>query len=118
MEIMKESRENVVGLHVTGTLHEKDYTELLPRLEDLFRKHGKLRMLFYADPDFRGWDMSAAWQDAELGFRHASDFERLALVGAPQWVVWCVRMSAFLLKGEVRIFQAEALEEAWNWVKS
>ena len=72
IELMKESTENIVGLHVTGMLHEGDYAEFLPKLEDLFRKNGKQRVLFYADPDFRGWDMSAAWQDASLGFRHAA----------------------------------------------
>lgn len=117
IEVMEESVGAVVGLHVTGTLHEKDYEELLPRLEDLFRQHGKLRVLFYADPEFEGWDLSAAWQDASLGFRHLADFERLALVGAPDWVVWCVRLSAFLFKGEVRIFSADRLDDAWRWVK-
>lgn len=117
IEVMDESSGAVVGLHVTGTLHEKDYEALLPKLEDLFQKHGKLRVLFHADPGFRGWDLSAAWQDAALGFRHASDFERLALVGAPDWVVWCVRLSAFLLKGEVRIFPAGQLDAAWRWIK-
>jgi hypothetical protein len=106
-----------VGLRVSGTLHEADYAELLPKLEDLFRQHGRLRLLFYADPEFHGWDMSAAWQDAALGFQHGADFERLALVGAPEWVVWCVRLSAFLIKGEVRVFPGDALDEAWSWIQ-
>lgn len=59
IEVMEESSGAVVGLHVTGTLNEKDYEELLPRLDDLFRDHGKLRVLFYADQEFQGWDLSA-----------------------------------------------------------
>jgi len=117
IEFMKESSAGIVGLHVTGMLHESDYAEFLPKLEELFREHGKLRVLFCADSDFRGWDMSAAWQDASLGFRHAADFERLALVGAPEWVVWCIRLSAFLFKGEVRVFSADELQDAWRWLR-
>ncbi|MYM57115.1 STAS/SEC14 domain-containing protein [Thalassovita mangrovi] len=117
IEFMEGSEGATVGLRVTGKLHEQDYAELLPKLEALFAEHGKLRILFYADPDFQGWDMSAAWQDAALGFRHASDFERMAMVGAPDWVDWCVRLSAFLFKGEVRIFEADQLDEAWTWIR-
>ncbi len=118
IDIMEESTGSILGLHVSGTLREADYEQLLPELEKLFQEHGKLRILFFADQDFRGWDLSAAWQDASLGFRHAADFERLALVGAPEWVVWCVRLSAFLMKGEIRIFPADQLEDAWRWIRS
>ncbi|MGC9420360.1 MAG: STAS/SEC14 domain-containing protein [Rhodovulum sp.] len=116
IEIMERSRGNLVAVHVTGRLHQSDYEAFLPRLEALFRDHGTLRLLFYADEGFEGWDMKAAWADAALGFGHMADFERLAVVGAPDWVVWCVRLSAFLFKGEVRIFPGEALEEAWDWI--
>lgn len=95
IELMRESSAGIVGLHVTGTLHESDYAESLPKLEELFREHGRLRVLFYADSDFRGWDMSAAWQDAYLGFRHAADFERLALVRAHAITEFCVRLGEF-----------------------
>jgi hypothetical protein len=118
IKVMDGSTGNVLGLRVTGRLHAADYDALLPKLEDRFREHGKLRVLFYADDGFEGWDLKAAWDDTALGFAHASDFERLALVGAPDWVVWCVRLSAFLFKGEVRIFPREALGDAWAWVRA
>lgn len=117
IRFMEQSRGNVVGLQVTGTLHEEDYAAFLPKLEELFREHGKLRVLVYADPEFRGWDLSAAWEDASMGVRHAADFERLALVGAPDWVAWAFRLSAFLMKGETRIFAADQLDDAWRWVE-
>ena len=118
IEIMPESSGNVVGIHVTGTLHEADYRQLLPKLEDLFRKEGKLRILFCADERFAGWDMKAAWDDASFGFGHLAEFDRMALVGVPSWVEWCVKLSAFLFKGEVRIFPAKELDAAWNWVRT
>ncbi|MBN2905506.1 MAG: STAS/SEC14 domain-containing protein [Rhodobacteraceae bacterium] len=114
---MPESTGNIVGIRASGTLHESDYTVLLPLLEQRFRDHGKLRILFYADADFKGWDIKGAWQDASFGFSHAADFERMALVGAPDWVVWCIKLSAFLIKGEVRIFAADELDAAWDWIK-
>jgi hypothetical protein len=116
-EVMDRSHGNVVGIRATGRLHEADYRKLLPELERLFAEHGKLRVLFDASRGFEGWDMAAAWDDAAFGFTHASDFERLALVGAPDWVEWCVRLSAFLMKGEVRLFPADGADEAWAWLE-
>lgn len=117
IEVMPRSAGNIVGLRVGGTLHAADYDRILPMLEDLFHKHGKLRVLFCAGADFKGWDLKAAWDDASFGFGHVADFERLALVGAPEWVEWCVKLSAFLFKGETRIFPADALDDAWAWIE-
>lgn len=117
IEIMKRSEGPIIGVHVTGMLHEADYRTFLPALEERFREHGKLRVLFYADQGFEGWDMRAAWDDMSLGLQHASDFERLAVVGAPDWVNWCMKLSGFLMKGETKVFDRDALEEAWDWIK-
>lgn len=118
IEMMERSSGCVVGLRATGTLHDRDYRELLPMLEGLFTEHGTLRVLFYADPGFEGWDLKAAWDDAALGFGHASDFERMAIVGAPDWVEWCVKLCAFLFKGEVRLYAADDLDSAWVWLEA
>jgi len=117
LQLMEGSGGKVVGIQAGGKLTEADYKDLLPKLEERFRKFGKLNVLFYADESFEGWNMEAAWEDTSFGFAHISDFERLALVGAPDWVVWCVKLSAFLFKGEVRVFEASELQSAWDWVR-
>ena len=118
LKIMKESEGPVVGIRASGLLHEEDYTTLLPALEARFDTYGKLRLLFFPDRDFEGWDIRAAWADMSFGLKHASDFERLALVGAPDWVVWCLKLSAFRMKGEVGVFDGDAFEAAWAWVRA
>ncbi|MCU4651472.1 STAS/SEC14 domain-containing protein [Roseibacterium sp. SDUM158016] len=117
LQIMEGSEGKVVGVRAGGKLTEADYKDLLPKLQERFSEFGRLNVLFYADETFEGWNMEAAWEDASFGFAHIADFERLALVGAPEWVVWCVKLSAFLFKGEVRIFDAGALDAAWAWVR-
>lgn len=117
LSLMDGSEGHVVGIRAGGKLTEADYKAILPELEALFREHGTLDVLFFADETFEGWDMEAAWEDASFGFAHVSDFRRLALVGAPDWVVWCVRLSAFLFKGEVRIFDAGEIDAAWRWIR-
>lgn len=117
LQIMEGSEGKVVGIRAGGRLTEADYKDLLPKFEERFLEFGKLNVLFYADETFEGWNIEAAWEDTSFGLAHISDFKRLALVGAPDWVVWCVKLSAFLFKGEVRIFDAAELDAAWTWVR-
>ncbi|MHA1564890.1 MAG: STAS/SEC14 domain-containing protein [Alphaproteobacteria bacterium] len=119
IEVMSESSGNVVGVRATGKLTDTEYKEvLIPKLEALFNQHGKLDVLFYMDEAFVGWDLDAAWDDASYGLKHRADFDKLAVVGGPTWVEWCIKLSGFLMKGEVKIFAADQLDRAWDWIKS
>lgn len=118
IEFMPESTGNMLGIKATGKLTDADYKKILiPKLEEVFAKEGKLNILCHMDKGFEGWDLEAAWDDASFGLRHRSDFERMALVGGPAWVEWCAKLSGFLMKGEIRTFPKERMEEAWAWIK-
>jgi SpoIIAA-like len=119
IEIMKESTGNIVGIHATGMLTTTDYDQVLvPKLAELSQTFDTLRSLFYMDRDFKGWDLSAAWANTKLDFRFRGHLERVAIVGAPTWEEWCVRVAGLVMKGELETFRAEQLEDAWEWVKS
>ncbi len=118
-EFLPESAGNVVGIRVSGKLTDADYKQvLIPRLQALFSQHGKLKLLFHMASSFEGWDLSAAWADASYGLEHRADFDKLAVVGGPTWVELCIKLSGFLMKGEIKLFPAEELESAWAWLKS
>lgn len=119
IEIMKESAGNVVGIRATGMLTTADYDQVLvPKLVELSQTFDALRALFYMDRDFKGWDLSAAWANTKLDFRFRGHLEKVAIVGAPAWEEWCVRGAGLVMKGELRTFRAEQIEDAWAWVKS
>jgi hypothetical protein len=111
---------NIVSLTASGKLSRADYQRaLIPRLESLIEKHGKLRVMFLLDETFRGWDLSAAWDNTCFDFRHRNDFEKVAVVGAPKWEEWCVKWLAYpLFKGELRTFRGRDLDAAWNWIRA
>jgi hypothetical protein len=117
-EIMPESHGAVVGVRARGTLTDDEYKSvLIPALEKAFAGEGKLRVLLLFE-DFEGWEMQAAWDDAVFGMTHRKDFERLALVGAPSWVEWGMRLFAPMMSGQVRSFPAGEAGEAWKWVEA
>lgn len=117
IEFMKESHGDTLALRVSGTLTEDDYASvLIPKLEALLQEHGKLKVLFYMDEGFAGWEPGAAWDDAKFGVKHRADFAKLAVVGGPRWVDWCMKLSAWIMEGDVRTFDGDRLGDALDWI--
>ena len=72
IEFLSEGTGKVLGVKATGTLTNADYKDvLIPRLEKMFAEFGRLRILFYMDEGFTGWDLSAAWDDAAIALKPA-----------------------------------------------
>ena len=118
LEVMKESEGNTIGFRATGKLTRKDYDEVLaPRLAALAQQFGSVRALVYMDDGFKGWDLPAAWANTKLDMHHRGDLAKVAIVGAPVWEEWCVRMASLLMKGELRTFRSGELQAAWDWIK-
>ena len=119
IEFMHESSGNFLGIRAGGRLTEDDYrSRLVPRLEALIERFGRIRVLFYMDETFRGWGFRSAWANTILDVRHRADFERIAVVGAPAWEVWCLKLAGLLMVGEIRTFSSRRLQEAWDWLRA
>lgn len=117
IEFMDESTGKFLGIRASGTLSDADYENvLIPKLDELFDTHGKLDVLVFLDDSFQGWDMHALWDDASFGMKHRADFEKLALVGGPDWIHRGVKAFRFLMKGEIRTYPSDQIESAWQWV--
>ena len=70
IHIMQESQGKIIGLRATGKLTDQDYKEvLIPSLESLIHKHGKIRLLCFMDEDFAGLEPGAIWDDAKFFLR-------------------------------------------------
>jgi hypothetical protein len=119
IEFMNESSGNAIGIRASGKLTKTDYdTILIPRLTELFKTCGQLNVIFYMDDTFEGWDLEAAWDDASYGLMHRADFDKLAVVGGPAWIDWCIKLGGFLMKGEIKVFPPEQLDQAWKWIRT
>jgi hypothetical protein len=118
-EVMPESRGNLLWLKASGKLTHADYAAvLIPRLESVIREHGRARVLFQMDPDFRGWELGALWDDVKFDLKHLKDFEKVAVVGANRWLAAATKLFAHLMRGEVKTFGPEQLAEAWVWIQA
>ncbi|MEJ2375245.1 MAG: STAS/SEC14 domain-containing protein [Pseudolabrys sp.] len=115
-----QAPDGIVEVRAGGKLTRADYKDvLLPRRDALIAASGKLNVLFQMDETFTGWTLDAAWENTVLDFRHRGDFAKIAAVGARQWEDWCVKFAASLLmRGELRSFRREQLEQARAWLKA
>ena len=106
----------VLGFKVSQKLTAEDYEKvLIPTIEARLKEDGKVRVLIEWGEDFEGWSAKAMLDDARLGFTHWNDFEKLALVGAPHWVDFFMKLFGKVSKGAVKTFDADAYEQALAW---
>ncbi|MEO8204985.1 MAG: STAS/SEC14 domain-containing protein [Chthoniobacterales bacterium] len=116
--ILQESEGKVLIIEASDKLTAKDYEDIfIPKIDQLIQQFGKIRVLFYLNDSFDGWEFGAMWDDAKFGLKHKNDFERVAIVGGPRWVAWIAKLSSHFMHGELRNFDNLSLKEAISWIK-
>lgn len=117
IEQMTDLPAGTLGFRAHGQVTAADYENILvPDVEAAFALNPKLRMLYHLGEDFTGFDPGAMWDDAKLGFRHFSGWERVALVTDVAWLRAGVHALGFAMPGEFRMFRNAQLEEARAWL--
>lgn len=107
----------VLGFRARGQVTAADYENVLvPDVEAAFALKKKLRMLYHAGEDFTGFDAGAMWDDAKLGIRHFSGWERVALVTDVSWLRAAAKAMGFAVPGEFRLFANAELAQAREWL--
>jgi hypothetical protein len=117
IHVMPE-RDGIIEIRAGGKLTHADYKDiLLPRLASSVLGDKKLRVLMVMDETFTGWELDAAWDSTVLEFPHRANFDKIAVIGAPRWDDWCVKLAGLLLKGELRAFPGNQLAHAREWLR-
>lgn len=117
IEVITDLPDRVLGLRASGEITANDYTTVLvPAIEDKLTQHKKVRLLYVIDDAFKGFSGGAAWEDAKVGMKHLTSFERVAVVTDVDWIEKSVKAFGFALPGEVRVFDDDDLEDARKWI--
>jgi len=109
----------VVGFRASGKLTGADYRDVLePELRKAVEAGGA-RLLFVLS-DFEGLEPGAWIEDVKTGLevlvRHHSAWKRYALVTDVDWIAKANRMFAWMIPGEVQIFDLDHLADAMAWI--
>ena len=117
LHILPESQQYILGVKATEKFTNQDYREfLLPRLEELIKEYGRVRVLLYLDEDFQGWETEALMNEP-FGHEHKNNFQKIAVVGGSWWLHLEMKLITPFLAGEVRNFSRSELPEAWTWIR-
>ena len=117
LEITSGIPDNVLAVTAHGIVTAQDYENvLLPAVDEMLKRHDKIRFLFRTAEDFSAYTAGAMWDDAKLGVRHLTAFEKIAVVSDVSWLVRTVRFFRFLVPCPVKIFTGEKLHDAEAWI--
>lgn len=109
--------ENVIAFEAKGKVTAVDYeTILIPVVEQTLKKHPKVRLLYHLGDAFSGFEVQALWDDAKLGLRHLTSWERIAVVTDVGWISAATRAWGVAAPGVVRVFPNSELRAAKEWV--
>jgi hypothetical protein len=117
LEIIQGMPDNVVAVSAGGKVTGDDYGYLLiPLIEGKLKTHKKIRVLYVLGPEFTEFTAGAMWDDAKIGLRHFTAYEKIAMVTDVSWIIGAVKFCTFMLPCPVRIFANDRLSEAMAWL--
>jgi hypothetical protein len=117
VEKMEGFPEGVLGFSAKGTVTKVDYEEvIIPAVEEALAKFHKVRFLYSLGGDFKEFEAAAMWEDAKIGLKHLTSWERVAVVTDVDWIRAAIKVFGFLLHGHIRIFPNSEIIEARAWI--
>ena len=117
LKLMNHLPANVLGVSAEGKITGTDYeTVLIPALEEKLKANKKIRMLYQLGNNYTGFEMSAMLDDAKMGMKHLSAWDRIALVSDHETINSFAKFFGYLMTCELRIFKNAELEEAKKWI--
>jgi hypothetical protein len=115
IETIETGSPKVLGLKLSGKLHDEDFRQFVPTMETILTAEGKVR-LFVQCEDFHGWDLHAALDDLKFSLKHYSDFERIAMVGDRKWEKWMAGFCKPFTNAKVKYFDTSEVDAARKWL--
>ena len=117
IELHEEAGGRLLIVSVSERLTKADYRALSPKVEELIRRFGKIRVVFEMR-DFHGWDASALWEDIKFDIKHFSDIDLLALVGDQDWEKGMSIFCKPFTGARIRYFDLSEIYKAYDWIRA
>ncbi|MDP9960798.1 STAS/SEC14 domain-containing protein [Chryseobacterium lathyri] len=117
--IIPEAPENVAAFSATGDVTKEDFENLvIPHVKEKVDQFGELNYLLYLDTDLDNFTMGAWLQDAFLGLKNLTKWNRTAIVTDKEGVQNFTEIFSVLMPGEFKSFPKENLYNALYWCKN
>jgi hypothetical protein len=106
-----------IGFEAVGEVEDDDWEEAVePVLRQEIAAGRNVRLLYLIGAGAREVEGDAMSADVEFRVRHATFYERVAVVSDEDWMRPALRAFSFLLPGKARGFRVRDLAEAKAWL--
>lgn len=108
--------DNMVAFRSSGEVTKDDFDAVFPKVEELVDRTGKLNYLLELDNSPADFSVGAWLQDALLGVKNLTKWNRTAIVTDSQQVCDFTEAFSKLMPGEFRGFPKSEFDHAVDWV--
>jgi stage II sporulation SpoAA-like protein len=106
-----------IGFEAAGEVEDDDWEHAVePVLRQEIAAGRKIRLLYVLGPATREVEGDAMKADTAFRTRHASSFERVAVVSDEDWMRPALRTLSFLMPGKAKGFRVRELGDAKAWL--
>ncbi len=114
---MPDMPAGTIGFEAVGEVEDDDWEETVePVLREEIAEGRNVRLLYLIGAGAREVEGDAMSADAGFRVRHATSYERVAVVSDEDWMRPALRALSFLLPGKARGFRVRDLTEAKTWL--
>ena len=114
---MPDMPAGTLGFEAIGEVEDDDWErEVEPVLRREIADGRKVRLLYLLGPESRDVEGDAMQADSGFRARHATSFERVAVVSDEDWVRPALRALSVLLPGKAKGFHVRDLAAARAWL--
>ena len=117
IEVLEGFPTNVLAFACHGRVTRQDYdTVLIPAVTKALHENEKIRLYYETAGDFAGIDPGAVLEDAKVGMSHLLRWEKFAVVTDVEWIRHTMKLFAFLVPCEMKIFSTDEAAQAREWI--
>ena len=114
---IKDMPAGTIGYEAIGEVEDDDWEHAVePVLRSEIADGRKVRLLYLLGPESRKVEGDAMAADTGFRARHASSFERVAVVSDEDWMRPALRALSVFLPGKARGFRVSELADAKTWL--
>jgi hypothetical protein len=117
LQRMSDMPADTIGFEAVGEVEDDDWEKVVgPLLRRQIAEGHKVRLLYLLGPEARNVERDAMAADSDFRARHATSFERVAVVSDEDWMRPALRALSFLLPGKAKGFPVRDLAAAKAWL--